>query len=257
MKTIDAGAGLAWIREGVALFRIRPFLLTNVFIACFFFMTIIGAFPLIGSALPPLLAPVFSVFFLHVIHDVREQRPFDYSHLFALFRTPVVFRLMTLGALYFFAAVAAVYASSHVDGGVFMRLMGGEQMEMETLQVAAVRQAVFLFVFLILLSQFCFWFVAPLIAWKDMPVGQSLFYNFFTILRIWKAFFVYLLGLFMACFITPMMISTFIMLLLGRNIGLLVTFSLMMMVAVLVYCSFYSMFVSLFGGPSSEGVSFD
>jgi len=54
-----------------------------------------------------------------------------------------------------------------------------------------------------------------------------------------------------------MLISTLIMLLLGRNIGLLFTFSLLMVVAVLVYCSFYSMFINIFGEPSAEGVSFD
>ena len=257
MKTVDAGMGLAWIREGVALFRVRPFLLTNVFIAFFFFLSLAGAFPLIGTVLPPLVAPIFSIFFLHVIHDVNEKRPFDYSHLFALFKSPVVFRLVTLGALYFFAAGLAVYASSTVDGGVFLRLMQGEQMEMEVLREANVKQAVLLFVFLILAVQLCFWFVGPLIAWKNMPVGQSLFYNFFTLLRIWKAFFVYLFGLFILGFITPMLLSTFIVLLLGRNIAILCTFSMMMVVAVLVYCSFYSMFVNLFGEPSSESISME
>ena len=257
MNTFEAGLGLRWIREGLVLFRMRPFLLTNVFVAYFLFLMIVGAFPLIGSALPPLIAPIFSIFFLCVIHDVSERRPFDYSHLFALLKKPVVFRLLALGALYFFAAVVAVYASSSVDGGVFLRAMQGEQLEAQIIQESNVRQAVILAVFLHFLAQLCFWFVAPLIAWKNMPVGQALFYNFFTLLRIWKAFFVYLFGLFVTCFITPMLISTLIMLLLGRNIGLLFTFSLLMVVAVLVYCSFYSMFINIFGEPSAEGVSFD
>lgn len=249
MKTIDARMGLTWIRDGFQLFRKRPFLLTNLFIAYFLAMMIVGSFPLIGAILPPLIAPSFSIFFLQAINDVNEERPFSFSHLFAVFDRSVILRLLALGGLYFLAAVIAVYLSSFVDGGIFMRAMGGEQFEVQFLLESRFREAFMVAVILNFVALLFFWFVAPLIAWKNMPVGQSLFYNFFTIIRTWKAFAVYLLGLVLFGFFVPMLLNTLIMIALGRDIGLFFLFSILMVVAVLVYCSFYSMYIYVFGKP--------
>ncbi|NLC24719.1 MAG: hypothetical protein GX776_09705 [Oxalobacter sp.] len=250
MKTIDARMGLTWIQEGFTLFRKRPFLLTNLFIAYFLAMMIVGSFPLIGAIVPPLIAPSFSVFFLQAINDVSEERPFSFSHGFAVFNKTVIRRLFALGGLYFLAAGIAVYLSSFVDGGIFMRAMGGEQFEVQFLLESNFREAFMVAVILNFVALLLFWFVAPLIAWKNMPVGQSLFYNFFTILRTWKAFIVYLLGLVLVGFFLPMLLNMLIMIALGRNIGLFFLFSLLMVVAVLVYCSFYSMYIYVFGKPT-------
>lgn len=250
MKTIDAGMGLTWIREGFNLFRKRPFLLTNLFIAYFLLMMIVGSFPLIGVVLPPLVAPSFSVFFLQVINDVNEDRPLSFSHLFSVFNKSVALRLFILGCLYFLTAAIAVYLSSFVDGGIFMRAMGGEQFEVKVLLESNFRQAFMVAVILNFVILLLFWFVAPLIAWKNMPIGQSLFYSFFTIIRTWKAFLVYLFGLLLFGFFVPMLINTLVMIMLGPNIGLFFTFSILMVVAVLVYCSFYSMYIYTFGKPS-------
>ncbi len=250
MKTIDAKMGLAWIREGFQLFRKRPFLLTNLFIAYFLALMIIGSLPLVGAILPPLIAPCFAIFFLQAIHDAAEEKPFSISSLFAVFSKSVLFRLLILGGLYFLAAVIAVYLSRFVDGGIFMRAMGGEQFEVKFLLESKFKQAFMVAALLQFFALLFFWFVAPLIAWKNMPLGQSLFYNFFTIIRTWKAFIVYLLGLALFGFLLPMLVNTLIMIMLGKNIGLFITFSVLMVVAVLVYCSFYSMYIYLFGKPS-------
>jgi len=243
--------GLTWIREGFQLFRKRPFLLTNLFIAYFLLMMIVGIFPLIGMILPPLIAPSFSVFFLQAIDDVNETRPFSLSRALSVFNKSVILRLLVLGSLYFLASAIAVYLSSFVDGGIFMRAMGGEQFEVKTLLESRFKEAFMVAAALNFLALLFFWFVAPLIAWKNMPVGQSLFYSFFTLIRIWKAFLVYLLGLLLFGFFVPMLFNTLIMIMLGKNIGLFFTFSMLMIIAVLVYCSFYCMYIYAFGKPSS------
>lgn len=250
MKTTDAGMGLTWIREGFLLFRKRPFLLTNLFIGYFLLIMIVGSFPLIGAILPPLIAPSFAIFFLQAINDVNEARPFNFLYLFSAFNKSVLLRLLALGVLYFLAASAAVYISSFVDGGIFMRAMGGEEFEVKVLMESNFKEAFLLAAALNFLALLFFWFVAPLIAWKNMPVGQSLFYNFFTIIRIWKAFLVYLLGLFLFSFFAPMLLNTLIMMFFGKNIGMIFIFSVLMVMAVLVYCSFYSMYIHIFGKPA-------
>lgn len=250
MRTTEARMGLVWIREGFFLFRKRPFLLTNLFIAYFFLIMIVSAFPLLGSVLPSLAAPAFSVFFLQAIDGVSEGRPFDFRELLAVFTRPVVLRLLIVGGLYFLAVFIAVYLSHFVDGGIFMRAMGGEQFEVKTLLESKFTQAFMFAAVLYALSLLLFWFVAPLIAWKKMPVGQSLFYSFFTLVRTWRAFLVYLLGLLLFGFFVPLLLNALVMIFLGRSIGLIFTFSVLMVVTVLVYCSFYCMYIDVFGKPS-------
>ncbi|MCM1511665.1 MAG: hypothetical protein NC112_00880 [Oxalobacter formigenes] len=249
MRTTEARMGLVWIREGFFLFRKRPFLLINLFIAYFFFMMLAGAFPLVGAVLPSLAAPVFSVFFLQAINGVSEEQPFHFRELLAVFTWPVTLRLLLVGGLYFLAAFIAVWLSRFVDGGLFMRAMGGEQFEVQTLLNSRFTEAFLLAGVLYALSLLFFWFVAPLIAWKNMPVGQSLFYSFFTLIRTWRPFLVYLLGLLTAGFFVPLLINTLVVIFLGRSIGLIFTFSVLMVVMVLVYCSFYCMYIDVFGKP--------
>jgi len=249
MKTIDARMGLTWIQDGFQLFRKRPFLLTNLFIGYFLAMMILGSFPLIGTILPPLIAPSFSLLFLQAINDVGEDRPFHFARLFVVFNKQVARRLLVLGILYFLAMVIAVYLSRFIDGGIFMRAMTGEQFEVQFLMESRFREAFMVAIILNFVALLFLWFVAPLIAWKNMPLGQSLFYNFFTIIRTWKAFLVYLMGLLLFCFFVPMLFNTLIIIALGRDIALFFLFSMLMVVAVLVYCSFYSMYIYLFGKP--------
>ena len=250
MKAIEARMGLSWIKEGFRIFRKRPFLLANLFIAYFVLMLIIKTLPMVGAVLPALIAPCFSIFFLQAIHDANEEWPFSFSRMMSIFRREVVLRLVVVGALYLAGTFIAVYLSSFIDGGTFMRAMGGQEVEVQALLDPAFNKAVMVTALLLFLVHVLFWFVTPLIAWKNMPFGQSLFYSVFTLFRAWKAFLVYLLGLLLFGFFIPMLISSLVMMMLGQNIGLIVTFSLLMMVVVLVYCSFYSMYIYVFGKPS-------
>jgi hypothetical protein len=250
MKTINASMGLAWIKEGALLLRKRPFLLTNLFIAYFFLMMVAGSFPPAGTILSPLIAPLFSVFFLQAINDVNEDRPFSFQRLISIFNKSITLRLLLLGCLYVFAAIIATYLSSFIDGGIFMHAMAGKSFEVKTLLESRFREAFMLASALNFLALLFFWFVAPLIAWKNMPVGQSLFYSFFTIIRTWKAFVVYFLGLFLFGILIPMLLNVLLMKIMGEHIGLVFTFSVLMILAVLVYCSFYSMYIYIFGKPA-------
>ncbi|MDR0933777.1 MAG: hypothetical protein LBM56_01635 [Burkholderiaceae bacterium] len=251
MKTLEARTGLLWIRDGFRLLRKRPFLLTNLFIAYFLLAMLTGSLPVVGSVLPPWLAPTFSVLYLSAINEVHENRPFSFARIFSVLTKPVILRLLVLGGLYFLAAIIAVWISSFVDGGIFMRAMGGEQIEMQVILESRFKAAFAVAALINFLALLFFWFVTPLIAWKNMPVGQSLFYNLFTLIRAWKAFIVYLAGLLLVAFLIPMLINSLVMIILGRHIGLLVTFSLLMVAAVLVYCSFYSMYIYMFGVPAT------
>ncbi len=251
MNTIEARVGLTWIKDGFFLFRKRPFLLTNFFIAYFFFILIVGSFPHIGSILPPLVTPFFSIFFLQAINHVKEDKGIVMSELLSVFNKTVFIRLFILGLLYLLAAVIAIYLSSWIDGGIFMRAMGGEKFEAQVLVESNFKSAFTVAALINFVAQLLFWFVTPLIGWRNMPVIQSLFYSFFTILRTWRAFIIYLIGLFLFCCLIPMLINTLIAIALGQSISMFFTFAMLMILAVFVYCSFYSMYIYIYGKPNS------
>ncbi len=250
MNTIDARMGLTWIKEGFLLFRKRPFLLTNFFIAYFLLIIIVSGFPRIGSILPPVITPFFSIFFLQTINHVNEERPVLFSELMAVFNKSVTIRLLILGGLYLLAAFIAIYLSSWFDGGIFMRVMGGEKFDAKALAQTNFTTAFIVAAIANFISHLFFWYVTPLIAWKNMPIMQSFFYSFFTLLRTWRPFIVYLLGLFLFGCLIPMLLNSLITIALGQTISVFFSFAILMVLAVMVYCSFYSMYIYVFGKPA-------
>ncbi|MDR1311605.1 MAG: hypothetical protein LBK01_07020 [Burkholderiaceae bacterium] len=252
MKPTDAASGLRWIREGFQLFRRRPFLFSNLFFAYLMLLFVVGRLPFLGSVLPPLLLPCFAVFFLQTIHEVSENhRPIRPMRLFSLFSRPVTGRLLALGCLHLISSGIAVYASSLMDGGIFMRTAIGMQQEITPATMPLLVRAFLVFSVINILTTIALWFVAPLTAWKSMPLGQALFYNFFTLLRIWKSFIVYIVGCLLFGLLIPMLVSTLLDILLGRIVSQIFAISILMLDVVWVYCTFYCMYVDIFGPPAS------
>lgn len=249
---ILAKDGLKWIKDGFFLFRKRPFMLTNVFVLYFLSIMVLGSLPFIGGILPPFIAPILSMCFLQAVCDASNDQPFRFKALFAHFNKKSLASLISLGGLYFIIAVISVYVSSFADGGIFMNAMLGKEYDVETLMASNFQRAFLLAGLFNLIGVALFWFVAPLIVWRQMPLIQSIFYNIVTLIRLWRPVLVYVVGLFLFCFLIPMLINTLIILFVGQQFGVLIAFAVLMFVAVLVYCSFFCMYTSIFGKPGES-----
>jgi len=251
MEKLPANVGWLWLKEGFSLFRKQPAEMSTLFLAYLFLMFAVGIVPLIGQVLPIILVPVFSMAFMQACADVERGKKVYPNVLLAGFRRPAVTKLLQLGVLYLLAALAAIAASTLIDGGEFWRVMSGHAaLDPDTVRDASFSLAMIMAAVVYTPAAMAFWYAAPLIAWQDMSLGKAIFYSFFAVKRAGKAFLVYGLAWGLIGVLLPVMVSTIIGLLFGQaTIVMLILLPLSVVMTVVMYCSFYPTYTSVFGKP--------
>jgi len=251
MDKLPAATGWQWIKQGFALFRKQPAELCTLFLSYMFLMMVITIIPLFGQVLPLILVPVFSMAFMQACVQVEKGQRVYPNLLLAGFRSPAFLTLLTLGVLYVLAAVLAIGASALVDGGVFWQVMtGGARVDARTVQDSNITLAMVVAALLYTPAAMAFWYAAPLAAWQGMGVGKALFYSFFAVRRAGRAFLLYGLGWGLIGVVLPLLLST----LLGQLTGspvlmMMVLLPLSIVLTVVMYCSFYPTYTTVFGKP--------
>jgi hypothetical protein len=249
-----AAAGWLWIKEGFALFRKQPLQLSTLFLCYLLLMRLLSMIPVIGIGLPLLLVPVYSMAFMQACRDIEQDRHVTPMLLFRVFRTPALPRLLMLGVLYLAAAVLAPLASTVVDGGVFWKaLTGGVQVTPELIRGSRMMSAMLFTSVLYVPAGMAFWYAAPLVDWQQMGVAKALFYSFFATLRAGRAFLVYGLTWAGLGILLPSIAGGFIASLTGRleNVQAIML-PMMLLVLVIMYCSFYPTYTTVFGKPDTS-----
>lgn len=251
MGSLPAITGWQWVRQGFALFRKQPMEMSTLFLAYMFFTMASGIIPVLGQILPLVLVPVFSMSFMQACVQL-EQGKRIYPHvLLSGFRLPAFRSLLVLGVFYLLAAIAAVAASALVDGGTFWSAMSGQTpFDAEALRGSNAALLVAAFVYTPALMGF--WYAAPLIGWQNMGVGKAIFYSFFAVYRAGRAFLVYGLAWALIGVLVPVFLSILIATLFGNAlivVMLLLPMSLIM--TVIMYCSFYPTYTTIFGRPDT------
>jgi hypothetical protein len=254
MQPITASTGIAWIRQGFALFRKQPAELSMLFLLYMLLMFSLSLIPLVGQLLPLLLVPTFTMAFMQACVDIEAGRKVMPARLLTAFRSPAIGSLLQLGAFYLIAAVIAVAASSLIDGGTFWKLMSGQIRPDENDAALNNLPLAMLFSVLIYLPfGMGFWHAAPLVMWQRMSLFKAIFYSFFAVRRCGKAFLAYSLGWVMIGIAAPAIISALLSLLLGKT---LVTVMLLMPLSVILtlvmYCSFYPTYIAVFERPEQN-----
>lgn len=251
MEKLPAAMGWQWIKQGFALFRKQPAEMATLFLSYMFLMMILPIIPLVGQVLPLLLIPVFSMAFMQACVRIEKGQRVYPNLLLTGFRSPAFSRLLWLGLLYVLAATAAIGASALVDGGMFWKVMvGSARVDTESMRHSNIRMAMLVSGLLYVPAAMAFWYAAPLIAWQDMGIVKALFYSFHAVRRAGRAFLVYALGWGLLGVVFPLLLST----LLGGITGsptlmIVVLLPLSMVLTVVMYCSFYPTYTTVFGEP--------
>ena len=252
MEKLPAATGWQWIKQGFAIFRKQPAELSTLFLSYMFLMMVVTIIPLLGQLLPLILVPVFSMAFMQACVQVEKGQRVYPNLLLTGFRSPAFRTLIILGLLYVLAATAAIAASALVDGGVFWNVMtGSEKVDAKTVQGSGITLAMLLAAVLYTPAAMAFWFAAPLVAWQRMGLGKALFFSFHAVKRAGRAFTLYALGWALIGVVLPLLASTF----LGQVTGspalmMMVLLPLSIVLTVVMYCSFYPTYTTLFGQPS-------
>jgi len=252
MEKLPAATGWQWIRQGFTLFRKQPAELSTLFLSYMFLMMVITIIPLLGQLLPLVLVPVFSMAFMQACVQVEKGQRVYPNLLLTGFRSPAFKTLVILGVLYVLAAIAAIGASALIDGGVFWTVMtGSARVDAKTMQGSGITLAMLMAAVLYTPAAMAFWFAAPLVAWQGMGLGKALFFSFHAVKRAGRAFTVYGLGWAGIGVVFPLLLST----LLGQLTGspllmIMVLLPLSIVLTVVMYCSFYPTYTTLFGKPA-------
>ncbi|MCE3263224.1 MAG: rane protein [Pseudoduganella sp.] len=249
MSKIPASAGPAWIREGFVIFRKQPGGLMLLMLAYLLVSVVLGIIPLLGQWLPMVLAPVSTAVFLQACALADSGQRLTPEILKPIFAKPTFPRLVGLGALFVLMLSLLALLFGAMVGGDAMVQLAEQQLKPETAQPPAGAGSAMLVVFLLSLPiSMAMLFAAPLIHWQRMGVGKALFYSFFAVWRALAAFIVYFL-----CWMMIVMFAVYVILLLvGKSaLGMALTQSLLMVIVMVVQCSVYAAYRSIFGAPGA------
>ena len=253
MSSLAAKNGWNWILDGWVLFRKRPFFLTNLFFAYLIGMILLSMIPFIGRILPVLMTPVFTFLFMQACFTTDNEEQTTFRELFAVLNRTIMLRLVMVGVCYLLFALFAAGLAFLVDGGSLFTLVNqGAQEEYTSFQLGRMFLALGLVFVAYVPFAMAMWFAAPLIGWKNMSLGKALFYSFFSVVREYKPFLVYVVCWIALGFLLPSVVRGILGMVLGDAIATFILFILSIMLSVWMYCSFYPTYRDIFGRPDSN-----
>ena len=257
MNQLPANTGWLWIKQGYQYFKKQPMEFSTLFLGYLFFMLLLGVIPYIGQVLAFVLLPQFTLAFMQGCKEIDQGMRIHPRLLFFAFRSPQVARLVQLGLLYFIAAIIALGASSLIDGGVFWQVMSGQlALTAKNIEGTNMMSAMLFAMLTYLPALMGFWFAGPLIAWQGMSLFKAIFYSFFATVRTTRAFLVYGLAWFSLGGILPTIFSIIIAAITGSpNMTLITMMPFSMILTIILYCSFYPTYKSVFGQETEAPAS--
>jgi hypothetical protein len=254
MEKLPASVGWLWVKEGYTLFRKQPFELSTLFLSYMFLMFALSLLPKLGQLLQVILAPVFSMAFMQACVHVEQKKRVYPNLLLVGFRSPAFVKLVIVGMLYLLAAIAALGLSTLIDGGVLWKVMTGQMvLDQKVARDSNMSLAMLLAGVVYTPAAMAFWYAAPLVMWQEMGVGKALFYSFFAALKAVKAFLLYGLVWMGIGVLLPTLVFTILGLFFNPSLlTAIVWLPLSIVLVIVMYCSFYPAYTSIFGNTSKN-----
>ncbi|MBC3917816.1 hypothetical protein H8L32_10060 [Undibacterium sp. CY18W] len=254
MSAVDATSGWGWVKRGFTLFGKQPAEMLTLFFAYMFLSLVIGFIPFAGRFLPLMLVPVFGMGFMQACLQIEDDKRVYPNLLLTGFRSESFLRLLSLGVLYVLAVMLAIGLSSLADDGVFMNFIFAlTPVDPETLPKGKLFLGMLVSGVVYLPAMMAFWFAAPLIMWGKMSVGKAVFYSFFAVKRATLAFAVYGLAWMLIGVFGPTLLGMITAAVVGQvAIGFLVMVPVSLVLTVVMYCSFYPTYTTIFGRPDEQ-----
>lgn len=194
-RRLGAVAGLRWIAEAFAVFRVAPMRQLLFNLAFLFALAIALSVPALGFALVWVLIPALMIG-PHAIARAaaRGDRP-PADLLLEGFRRNVAAQLR-LGAVYLAGMALVLAASVPADEGRFAQAMlGVARLDLGDLQNADTQNAMLLVAGLQTLLLAALWYAPLLVAWQGLGVAKAVFFSAAAGLMNWRAFLAYGVGM--------------------------------------------------------------
>lgn len=249
-QTLPAVAGWHWVLGGYAIFRRNPPQLGMLVIAYWFAVLFLNLLPLIGSLAASLAIPGLSVGLMQAARNLERGQVVNLQTLWGGLKhngRP----LMLLGGLYLLCTLGALGLSALFDGGNLLGTMAASRSsEVDALDVADLLLPMLVTMTLMTPVLMAYWFAPVLVAWHDLSIGKSLFFSFVACWLNWRAFLTYGLALLALAGIVPgILLGALLLLFPGAQGALagLITVPMVLLVAPVVFASFYVSYRDIFG----------
>ena len=196
----EAGAGVAWWREGWQIFVAAPWIWIGMTLLFVVIMVVLGSVPLIGGLADQLLSPVFAGGAVLGCLALARGDPLTIGHLFEGFKAPHFKPLLILGAVNLgvsfvvWVLFAMVFVGA-VGMGSLGALLAGDPVQMGAAVLGSVGFAALLGLLLALVVvavlAMLYWFAPMLVVANGLPAIDSMKTSFRACLRNMGPFLVY------------------------------------------------------------------
>ncbi len=242
--------GWAWLREGLALWRRNPALLTFVSFGYLLSLLVISLFPFIGQPIASLLMPALSLGVLNAARAVDTGRKVGPDVLFSGFKSNLQ-TLVTIGGIYLIGTMIVLVLTSLADGGTLMQVMSGGRMDEEAAADPSLSFALIVALVLSTPLMMAYWFAPVLAGWWKISAPKAMFFSFHACLRNWRPFLAYAIGLTIFGAVLPGVLIG-VLGLISPTLATLVSVPLPLILIPVMFASFYVNAREVFGLPDGS-----
>jgi len=260
-------AGLQWVQAAFALFRKQPMALLAITFIINFLSQILIILPLIGLPLFIVSIPISSLVMVTACRSIDSNNKIIPAEWIRPLKKPeVIQRLAVIGFLYasifilitFISFYPTMHALSQEDMQKISLLLSDPEYKLTLADIPSFSISIFqyaLWAILTFLTAITFWHVPQLIGWENMSVKKALFYSLVASWRNKLAFIVYF-SIWGILFYASQFLLTDLLLLMGLPLMAVAFIAqiLVMIVAVSMYCGFYSSYIAIFGKPNIRAI---
>lgn len=196
IRSVDAGNGWYWIRDGFALFKQSPVIWIALFLIYLLIGVVLTFIPMVGSIVLNLLAPVFIAGFMLGCRALENGEELEINHLFIGFKQNTS-QLITVGGLYLAGVIVIAGITFIFTGGSLLTAMGAHQHDIEHAGAVALAAgggmmfaALFILAALVPLMM-AYWFAPILVVFYDMKAKDAMKTSFDACMKNVMPFLVY------------------------------------------------------------------
>ena len=250
---LPAIAGLNWVKDGWVLFKRQPLAFFSVALFISLILVLAIQTPPVGPIIFVVLMPATTFMIMSGCRQAAANRRILPLMWFQAFEPPKVLkRLISLGALYLalcmmsglvsfipFGAELADALQTASTAGDFEPLITSAQLPLS------------IFAVLYMLVTMLFWYAPMLVGWHGVPMLQALFFSLVACWRNKLSMLVYGFVWIVIFFAIDTAMSVFSLVGIPDELSIKLQIPVKILVASVLYCSFYPNYVSVFESKSS------
>jgi hypothetical protein len=247
MSRLPAITGWHWIKQGFALFRKQPAILTMLLFATLLITLTLATIPF-GQILTMVLIPSFGMAIMQACNLIGQDQPVTPGVLMTGFRRPALGRLCKLGLVYLAISIVLGLIPAFMISPDFIKQLSVPLAERGAIKISpADMRVVLLATTLQAVALLLMCFAPALTYWQHMKPGKATFYSVFGIVGAIRPFGLMLMAWVAMFFGAALLVGIVLGNSKGGQIAIL---WLMLQFILLLQCAIFAAYRQIFGDPA-------